>query len=840
MRLWDSITRSSGPGAPAVIIGLAILLLVVPTAQRVEFAVLDLLQRAQPSDPSQEIVIVDTREWRQKTPNLWEHEHFAGLLEALGKAGARLIIPVEAPPLAAGLPDARQLAALADMERRRLGADAPDAGSGPWAEMARRSEVQARTVKAAQHLRNLIVPVPTYDSTPPASGVHSGCQKHVLAQPETDPGDRHGLRSVRSTAGTPDALCEAVLGAGHMDFWTDDDGVVRQLALLVDASGTLVKAAPLEAAWAMSFPTELPRISTTNKLAWDSRQIRTSTGMTINLQPYSDPPDQPLFERVPARLLLDGRATTAIAGKIVILGDRDTDGGRGYPTAGGERRSTALLIATALSNLLMDDYVVRPAWLGWAEKALFLPIAAAALMWGTLLPGSVAAMSALLAVSLLIGTEAYFISTGVWVQLAIPALFVVLALGATRLRHFYPQRRSPIVVATPDRASAGSAAAAMAGDDLDLAFSMLRHQPAGERVKKQLYDLALEHARRHDLARAERVLRHLAGIDPQYRRAGEKLTKLAGLRMSAPGAAPAPGSLAAPAGSAADAPGLSGRTLGRYHIEQAIGRGAMATVYLGRDPKINRRVAIKTIALAEEFSDSDLENARTQFLREAESAGRLNHPDIISIYDAGEDDQVAYLAMEYFSGKPLSYYTQQGRLLPPAVVLDIMARAAEALHYAHSQHVVHRDVKPANLLYDEATDTLKITDFGIARLTDTSRTKTGIILGTPSYMSPEQLAGTGVSGQSDLFSLGITLYQLLAGAPPFRADSIPRLMQKIAHEPHPPLRTVRDDLPPEVEQVLDRALAKNPADRFQSGRAMALALRDCCSSFNKSVRIQPG
>ena len=268
-----------------------------------------------------------------------------------------------------------------------------------------------------------------------------------------------------------------------------------------------------------------------------------------------------------------------------------------------------------------------------------------------------------------------------------------------------------------------------------------------------------------------------------------------------------------------------------YELRSILGAGGMGQVFEAQDLSLNRRVAIKTIALAEEFNDSDLVNARTQFLREAESAGRLNHPNIISIYDAGEDGEVAYLAMEYFPGKPLSYYAQQSELLPPQRVFELMARAAEALHYAHAQHVVHRDVKPANLLYDESSDTLKITDFGIARLTDTSRTKTGIILGTPSYMSPEQLAGTNVGGQSDLFSLGVTLYQLLTGMPPFRADSIPRLMQKIAHEPHEPVRRLREELPACVDGILERALAKNPSDRFASGRAMALALRDCCSSF---------
>jgi len=272
--------------------------------------------------------------------------------------------------------------------------------------------------------------------------------------------------------------------------------------------------------------------------------------------------------------------------------------------------------------------------------------------------------------------------------------------------------------------------------------------------------------------------------------------------------------------------------LGRYQLIKTLGRGAMATVYLGLDPNINRKVAIKTIALAEEFSDADLDAAKNQFRREAESAGRLNHPNIIAIYDTGEDANVAYLAMEYFEGTALNEHATMDTLLPPKWVLELSARAAEALHYAHGQGVVHRDIKPANLMYDAASDQLKITDFGIARLTDTSRTKTGIILGTPSFMSPEQLSASAVTGKSDMYSLGITMYQLLTGAAPFRSDSIPKLMDKIMNEKHTPVSSIRDDIPVEVDMVLDRALAKDPEDRFPNGRAMALALRDACSTLD--------
>ena len=167
----------------------------------------------------------------------------------------------------------------------------------------------------------------------------------------------------------------------------------------------------------------------------------------------------------------------------------------------------------------------------------------------------------------------------------------------------------------------------------------------------------------------------------------------------------------------------------------------------------------------------------------------------------------------------------------PKWVLELTARAAEALHYAHGQNVVHRDIKPANLMYDAASDTFKITDFGIARLTDTSRTKTGIILGTPSFMSPEQLAASAVTGSSDLYSLGITMYQMLTGTTPFRSDSIPKLMDKIMNDKHNPVSSLRDDIPLEVDVVLDKMLAKKPEDRYASGRALALALRDCIKSF---------
>ena len=278
-----------------------------------------------------------------------------------------------------------------------------------------------------------------------------------------------------------------------------------------------------------------------------------------------------------------------------------------------------------------------------------------------------------------------------------------------------------------------------------------------------------------------------------------------------------------------DQSGMSKPMLGRYEIEKELGKGAMGVVYLGKDPKIGRVVAIKTMALAQEFEADELNEVKERFFREAETAGRLNHPNIVSIYDAGEEHDLAYIAMEFLKGKDLVPYTKADNLLPLPKVMSIIARVAEALDYAHKQNVVHRDIKPANIMYDPETDTPKVTDFGIARITDSSKTKTGMVLGTPSFMSPEQLAGKKIEGASDLFSLGTSLYQLACGKLPFEGDSMGQLMYRIANEPHTDILTVNPDLPPRLAEIINRALAKNVENRYANGAEMAAALRQCAA-----------
>jgi len=267
--------------------------------------------------------------------------------------------------------------------------------------------------------------------------------------------------------------------------------------------------------------------------------------------------------------------------------------------------------------------------------------------------------------------------------------------------------------------------------------------------------------------------------------------------------------------------------LGRYLIERRIGRGAMGAVYLAKDPRINRPVAVKAIPIEKEFEDDELREARLRFYREAESAGRLTHPNIITVFDAGEDKGLAYIAMEYVPGIALKEFTDKTKLLAPKRALELCAATAEGLDFAHNQGVIHRDIKPANLLYNPKDGTVKISDFGVAQMTDNNKTKTGIVLGTPMYMSPEQLGAEDLTGLSDLFSLGVTLYELLIGEVPFKATNIAVLMTKITTEDPAPVSSRRAGIAPSVDAVLMKAMAKRPPDRFSCGAEMAIALRNC-------------
>jgi serine/threonine-protein kinase len=278
--------------------------------------------------------------------------------------------------------------------------------------------------------------------------------------------------------------------------------------------------------------------------------------------------------------------------------------------------------------------------------------------------------------------------------------------------------------------------------------------------------------------------------------------------------------------------------VGRYQIDEMSGEGAMARVYKAYDPKIDRTLAIKALK-AHLLADDEY---RARFLREAKGAGILSHPNIVTVFDVGEEERQPYIAMEWVDGRTLADLLKEGKNFTPRQVVEIGIQLARALDYAHKKGIVHRDVKPGNIMLVKDTHTVKVADFGICRINETEQTQKadqtqmGAVLGTPNYMSPEQVQGLVVDARSDLFSAGVVLYQMLTGHLPFEADSMISVVYKIANTDAPSLDKLRPDLPLSLRRVIARALKKAPDKRYQTGEAMAQALIGVAREIDEEAR----
>ncbi|UCE90101.1 MAG: CHASE2 domain-containing protein, partial [Pseudomonadota bacterium] len=384
------------------------------------------------------------------------------------------------------------------------------------------------------------------------------------------------------------------------------------------------------------------------------------------------------------------------------------------------KMAPAVVTAHALSSLLNDDLYRFSEWGVWVEGLVLLMVGAYLML---VLPrfgiGTGMALSALLLVALLNVYFILMISRATWLPLVAPMLALLVGHVVLAAKHMWEARfgRVQLELCEANRLLGQSF---HAQGQLDNAFDRYRKCPADDAVLDQLYHLALDYERKRQFNKAEAVLLYLRGENETFRDVRERLARnkeLAHAHAFGGAAASNPNSTLV-----LHTTGIQKPMLGRYQIEKELGRGAMGMVYLGQDPKIGRTVAIKTMSLSQEFEGSKLEDVRQRFFREAETAGRLNHPNIVTIYDVGEDQELAYIAMVYLKGENLLAYCQHDSLLNAAEVFDMTIKVAEALEYAHGQSVVHRDIKPANILYDKPSGTLKVTDFGVACLTDASKT----------------------------------------------------------------------------------------------------------------------
>lgn len=627
-----------------------------------------------------------------------------------------------------------------------------------------------------------------------------------------------------------DALAAAAAGLGYVNARPGPDGVVRNAPVLIGYHGR-------------DFPS-LPLAMAALQQHQPSRDIRIGPGPHVALGDLGIPTDAQMrawpvfhtsgrrggFKHYAFADIISGKVPPALfRHKTVLVGVTAGGIGKTYRTPVNDRMFAVEFDANMLQSILHRDFFTHP---GWARALEWGLLALVAVYLIAILPGlgtAAAAAATILLLLALLSVNFFALTTeAVWIRTLTATAMLVLGhvLLVIKRQLWPPVPEGPVISADAAASHRMLGLSFQSQGMLEAAFDKFRRCPLDAEMQAILYRLALDFERKRQFDKAVDVYAHMATRDPAYKdiQARMQRAQQQGTTGTSTGGMPT-----------LSITGGAKPMLGRYEIVKVLGKGAMGTVYLGRDPKINREVAIKTLALSEEFEADELEDVKARFFREAETAGRLMHPNIVTIFDAGEERDLAYIAMEYLNGTDLSPFTKKERQLPAAAVLKITGKVAEALQYAHQQGVIHRDIKPANimLLRDK---TVKVTDFGIARIAASSKTKTGVVLGTPSYMSPEQLSGKHVDPRSDLFSMGIMLYEMLAGVRPFRGDSMSALMFQIANEAHPDIRSHNPSLPESVGTLIDRLLAKAPEQRIGSGAEVVRAIIACLRDIKAAER----
>lgn len=506
--------------------------------------------------------------------------------------------------------------------------------------------------------------------------------------------------------------------------------------------------------------------------------------------------------------------------KIVLIG-YTASGAPTIDTPVDPKLPRVELTANIIDNLLNGRFLRRPDTMKYIEGFLLVFFC----LFGTVVQprlnfiNRVGVTAGSLFLVALIGVV-FFMALGVWfktiyIELSLVTVFVVFGVRDFMVRQRAMGNKESIETNRMLGLSFQSQGL------LDLAFEKFRKIPLDDAMKDVIYNLGLDYERKRMTNKAVSIYEYITQKDKNFRDLGERIPKLKKIigSLALGGLDQKKDNKLLLGGDLEIKP-----TVGRYEVLEELGQGAMGIVYKARDPKINRLLAIKTIRFSDEFDEKGVDDVKMRFLREAEIAGQLSHNSIVSIYDVGEDFDLTYLAMEYLNGDDLQKFCRKGTLLPLRKVLYIIAETGLALDYAHAQGVIHRDVKPGNIMLLK-NGRVKVTDFGIAKAMSTSQTKSGIILGTPNYMSPEQINGQELDGRSDIFSLGVVFFEMLTGRLPFQGKSLANLFYQITQAKHLSPREINPKVPKPCEQIIDRALTKDPDQRFQRGSDLAKYVR---------------
>ncbi|MDX8404709.1 MAG: serine/threonine-protein kinase [Mariprofundus sp.] len=622
-------------------------------------------------------------------------------------------------------------------------------------------------------------------------------------------------------------LTQAAAGLGFRNILADNDGITRSQPLAMTYNGQLFPSIALSLA--------------AGALHVSMHDIRINVGQSIELGPINIPINDQLqmlsafharpYQSYTLSAVRSGSVPASLFhNKIVLIGDKAPEQTIATPVSA--HTSTVEFHAHILQSILHKEFITQPAWAPVAEVCLLLLVGLYLILALPRMPVLAGVLASTLLLSLIIAVSAYLLSQqSLWLQNLTAALLLLTGHAGLALKKYFPgiHKSGSGSKADMDKTNKMLGTSFHSQGMLDQAMEKYMACPMHEELASVMCELALAFERKREFDKAIRIYKHIATDLPDYRDLHNRITNAEHLKYAQPSEAKQTG-MAALLSSGDNKP-----TLGRYQILSELGKGAMGTVFLGLDPKINRQVAIKAMALSAEFAETELAEVKASFFHEAQIAGMLNHPNIVTIFDAGDERDLAYIAMEFLDGITLERHTKPGNLLPLPSTLRIIAKIAEALHYAHNQGVIHRDIKPANIMI-LTNKTVKVTDFGIARITEASKSRDGMVLGTPSYMSPEQLSGKLLDGRSDLFSLGVMLYELLCGIRPFQAGSMSKLMLSISREPHADVRDHNPDVPACVATLIDQMLIKKAADRIKSAEEVHKQISRCLRELSPAGR----
>ncbi len=820
-------------GLGLIVIGLFLIGSYMSGPQRIEdsiFRVTSRLVASQDYSPKVVLLAIDEESLERVGPWPWPRDRIASALDRLRglKVGTiGLVLPLHEPQTPPGLSEMSDNASSSSSKVR--------SALRRWARRLDTDRTLSRAIGKAGNVIILSVARPVFGGrlNPPWSEPDARLQGSISKL-------RHFLQSISFAPPL----------SGSFEF----DQPLAQFEKAASAVGVLETSESAEAQTAIKLLIKTERellptfvaLLTARSLGVSSKGIKVAPGEGIRVgrrlirtaPDFSYYPPPLVSDKAQSRLhmhpladfLDDHTKHKDLRGATVIIGPTAPGLLSKYGLMDRSRVAPATHVAHALSSLIEQTGFTRPTWFYAGQRGLIVALGLLLFIPVGFHGRRSLYLAGALAIIMLNGGLIALVTRQLWIPVALPSLCAACVLGVLSVR------RALETTALGSGREISElrlryATNLQSQDRLDEAFDEFRRCPRSPLLMQKIYQLGLDFERRRKLDRASAVYQLLLNHDANYQDVRVRLERLQKLAAGYP--------TLSPAGTSRDTiligdSKLEKPMLGHYQLNRQIGQGAMARVYLATDSKLNRPVALKILSIRDDYHGGDLEAIEQRFRREAEAEARMSHPNIVTVYEAGKHGDLVYIAMDYVDGTTLEEFTDPDNLLPVGEVLGIGIQTAKALDYAHGKEIIHRDVKPSNILYVRDSLLVKVSDFGIARVSDGDQTRTGTILGTPSYMSPEQAVGSKIDGRSDLFSLGTTLYQLFSGTLPFTGDSVPTIMLQITRERHRSLSRVRPDLSKRLSRIIDTALEKDPDERFQSGAEMAEALEGCQEAEEKA------